>query len=180
MDWEIWTLYLYRLYGCLLCQTWILALCIGSQKGEYSAELYGFFPPQVIDFLHICLPPVSLKSSLETSLVAQWLRILLPMQGTWVRSLVQDDPTCRRATKPVHHNYWAWALEPVSHNSWDCVPQLLKPVHLELVLCNKISYRNEKPAHCNKEEPPLAKARESPCTATKTQRSKIFLNYLKN
>ena len=40
-----------------------------------------------------------------TSLVVQWLRIRLPMQGTWVRSLVQEDPTCRGATKPVRHNY---------------------------------------------------------------------------
>ena len=39
------------------------------------------------------------------SLVAQWLRIRLPMQGTRVRALVREDPTCRRATKPVHHNY---------------------------------------------------------------------------
>ena len=40
-----------------------------------------------------------------TSLVAQWLRIRLPMQGTWVQSLVQEDPTCRVATKPMCHNY---------------------------------------------------------------------------
>ena len=40
-----------------------------------------------------------------TSLVAQWLRICLPLQGTWVQSLVWEDPTCRRATKPMHHNY---------------------------------------------------------------------------
>ena len=39
------------------------------------------------------------------SLVAQWLGICLPMQGTWVQFLVQEDPTCRGATKPVHHNY---------------------------------------------------------------------------
>ena len=39
------------------------------------------------------------------SLVAQWLRIHLPMQGTWVRALVREDPTCRRAAKPVRHNY---------------------------------------------------------------------------
>ena len=39
------------------------------------------------------------------SLVAQWLRIRLPMQGTQIRSLVREDPTCRRATKPVGHNY---------------------------------------------------------------------------
>ncbi|KAJ8786029.1 hypothetical protein J1605_006609 [Eschrichtius robustus] len=38
-------------------------------------------------------------------LVAQWLRIGLPMQETRVRALVWEDPTCRGATKPVSHNY---------------------------------------------------------------------------
>ena len=42
----------------------------------------------------------------------------LPMQGTRVRALVREDPTCRGATKPVHRNYWACALEPVSCNYW--------------------------------------------------------------
>ena len=39
------------------------------------------------------------------SLVAQWLRICLPMQGTRVRALVWEDPTCSGATRPVSHNY---------------------------------------------------------------------------
>ena len=39
-----------------------------------------------------------------TSRVAQWLRIRLPMQGTRVRALVREDPTCRGAAKPVRHN----------------------------------------------------------------------------
>ena len=34
-----------------------------------------------------------------------WLRIRLPMQGTQVRSLVWEDPTCCGAAKPVSHNY---------------------------------------------------------------------------
>ena len=38
-------------------------------------------------------------------LVAQWLRICLPTQGTQVRALVWEDPTCRGATRPVSHNY---------------------------------------------------------------------------
>ena len=42
---------------------------------------------------------------IRASLVAQWLRICLPMQGTLVRALVWEDPTCRGATRPVHHNY---------------------------------------------------------------------------
>ena len=41
----------------------------------------------------------------RASLVAQWLRICLPMQGTRVRALVWEDPTCRGATRPVGHNY---------------------------------------------------------------------------
>ena len=45
------------------------------------------------------------KESCRASLVAQWLRVCLPMQGTWVRALVWEDPTCRGATGPVSHNY---------------------------------------------------------------------------
>ena len=41
----------------------------------------------------------------RASLVAQWLRIRLPMQGTWVQALVWEDPTCCGATKPMRHNY---------------------------------------------------------------------------
>ena len=40
-------------------------------------------------------------------LVVQWLRIHLAVQGTQVRSLVQEDSTGLGATKPVHHNYGA-------------------------------------------------------------------------
>ena len=39
------------------------------------------------------------------SLVAQWLRICLLMQGTRVRALVWEDPTRHGATRPVSHNY---------------------------------------------------------------------------
>ena len=39
------------------------------------------------------------------SLVVQWLRLCLPMQGTRVRALVWEDPTCRVATGPESHNY---------------------------------------------------------------------------
>ena len=48
---------------------------------------------------------VSLHLKFRASLVAQWLRIHLPMQGTRVRALVWEDPTCRGATVPVSHNY---------------------------------------------------------------------------
>jgi len=48
------------------------------------------------------------------------------MQETWIWSLIKEDPTCCIATKPVHHNYWACALEPRSHNYWALKLQLLK------------------------------------------------------
>ena len=44
------------------------------------------------------------NSVLGACLVAQWLRICLPVQGTGVQSLVREDPTCLGATKPVSHN----------------------------------------------------------------------------
>ena len=48
---------------------------------------------------------ISKKGRLGASLVAQWLRICLPMQGTQVRALVWEDPMCRGATRPVSHSY---------------------------------------------------------------------------
>ena len=44
-------------------------------------------------------------NKIGASLVVQWLRIRLPMQGTRVRDLVWKDPTCRGAAGPVSHNY---------------------------------------------------------------------------
>ena len=73
-----------------------------------------------------------------------WLRMSLPMQGTWVPSLVWEEPTCIGATKPVRYNYWACALQPTRRNCWSprtlgptcrnywaCMLQILKPMHLE-------------------------------------------------
>ena len=91
------------------------------------------------------------KQKLRASLVAQRLRICLLMQGTRVRALVWEDPTCCGATRPVRHNYWACA-------SGACAP-------------NKRGRDSERPAHCDEEWPPLAATRESPRTETKTQHS---------
>ena len=45
------------------------------------------------------------KLASRVSLVAQWLRISQPIQGTQVQALVREDPTCHGAAKPVHYNY---------------------------------------------------------------------------
>ena len=73
----------------------------------------------------------------------------LPMEGKWVWSLVREDSTRHRATKPVHHNYTE--------------PKCPRPV-----LGNKRSHCIEKPVRHNKQQPLLAATRESPCTATTT------------
>ena len=59
------------------------------------------------------------------------LRICLPMQETWVQSLVLEDPKQQGATKPMHNN-GTYAL------------QLLKPWGPRTLLHNKRRHCNEK------------------------------------
>ena len=66
-----------------------------------DAEMEG---PEVRGEAEVKDTQVGKRGFTWASLVAQWLRIRLPMQGTWVRALVREDPTCRRATKSVCHN----------------------------------------------------------------------------
>ena len=123
-----------------------------------------------VSFVHI-------KVLVVTSLVVLWLRIHLPVQGTQVRSLVWEDPTCHRATKPVHHSCWA------------CAPQLLKPtlsrVHvLQLLSLHAANTEAHAPRACapQQEKPwqweacvpqrkvaPAHRTRESPHEAMETR-----------
>ena len=48
---------------------------------------------------------IKIKRWPGASLEAQWLGICLSMQRTRVQALVWEDPTCRRATRSVSHNY---------------------------------------------------------------------------
>ena len=58
---------------------------------------------------------------------------------TQVPSLIREDPTCCRATKPMHFSFWTCALGPGSHNYWVSVLQLLKPA------CPRVCASQEKP-----------------------------------
>ena len=77
-------------------------------KGD-SFSKCPFQPPRLLSDKPLCredaasLKPVSKAS--WASLVAQWLRVCLPVRETRVRALVWEDPTCRGATGPVSHNY---------------------------------------------------------------------------
>ena len=79
-----------------LCSSHIL------QHARYTCTLVPLYllTTQVSHFLWVLSRVI-----FGASLVAQWLRICLPMQGTRVRALVWEDPTCRGATRPVSHNY---------------------------------------------------------------------------
>ena len=47
-------------------------------------------------------------SKLKTSLVAQWLRISLPMQEMQVQSLVLEDPLEKEMA--IHSSIFAWTI----------------------------------------------------------------------
>ena len=79
---------------------------VGSSSGSTTYELCSL--GQVISSIWSSISS-SLKLRMGASLVAQWLRICLPMQGTRVRALVWEDPICRGAAGPVSHDYWACA-----------------------------------------------------------------------
>jgi len=81
-------------------------------------------------------------------------RIFQPMQETRVKSPIWEDPTCCRATKPVHPSYWACALEPGNQN-------YQSPEDREPVLCNERSHHSEKSEHHNWRVAPLMATRET-------------------
>ena len=63
---------------------------------------YLFIDPKLIYYTDESVKDYLLlsKINLGASLVVHWLRICLPVQGTWVQFLVQEDPTCVRQLSP--------------------------------------------------------------------------------
>ena len=84
-------------------------------KGDGNSRFLCQVVSSKFGHIYICpIPHALLKCNVDilptkgrvwAFLVAQWLRIRLPMQGARVRILVREDPTCRRATKPMCDNY---------------------------------------------------------------------------
>ena len=88
----------------------------------------------------------------------------LPMQETWVQSLIWENPTCHEAAKPVHHKSWAWALEPWNQSYWAHEPMshnYQSPSALEPAL-HKRSLHNEQPVRTTTKSPPLTTTRGKP------------------
>ena len=93
-----------------------LRWCVSLPGVTLPASAWFLLPHAMLWFIK----ETCVKMDLWASLVAQWLRICLPMQGTRVRALVWEDPACRGATGPVSHNCWACA-------SGACAPQQERP-----------------------------------------------------
>ena len=95
------------------------------------------------------------------------------MPGTWVRSLIREDPTCHRATQPVHHNYGACALR-------DCKAQLLSP-HAAAAEAWTPVLRNKKSHHsgslcASTREKPAQQQWSSTVNKKKKGQSGFFIN----
>ena len=78
-------------------------------------------------------------------------------KGRGFHPCIWEESTCHRAAEPMSHNYWA------------CTLQRLKLVHLQPVLCNKKSHRNEKLSNTTRQQSPPFATRESPRATVKTQ-----------
>ena len=65
----------------------------------------------------ICIPGTVKNNRIGAFLVVQWLRIHLPMQRTWVPSLVRKDFMCCGVTKLMGHNYGALESVPCSREA---------------------------------------------------------------
>ena len=148
---------------------------LGHLSGQWQSSLNmniylaTFFPPPpklvkaslpvllviLTSFSYVPIANHPIEVGIETSLVGQWLEICLPMQGTWVRSLVQEDSTCCWATKPMCHNHWSLSA--------------LEPVHYP-----ERSHRNERPAlHSLRVVPPRCNLRKPPCSSEDPAQPKI-------
>ena len=108
--------------GILMLITTELEVLYGRNKGRLEGKFHipGWENTITTNFSKLIYTIKFLLKNCGASLVAQWLRVCLPMQGTRVRALVWEDPTCHGATGPVSHSYWACA-------SGACAPQQERP-----------------------------------------------------
>ena len=90
-----------------------------------------------------------LKEERRASLVVQWLRIHLAAQGSLVRSLVQEDPTRCRTTKPKCHTIEPAPWSPWATNTEAHAPQPLKPACHGAHAAQQKKPPHKKPVHCS-------------------------------
>ena len=108
------------------------------------------------------------------------VRICLQVQGTHVRSLIWEDPTCLEATKPTHHNYWACALETAScseRSRW-CTLQLESSPHLPQLQKAYEKQQRPRAAIINWKDPKSCKTQHSQITTNIFKKTPKLRNVL--
>ena len=76
-----------------------------TQLGNGKAKILNSYIHRLPNPCSLHNPKVPFKNKYPWAfLVVYWLAIFQPMQETWVRSLVREDPTRLGAPKPMHHN----------------------------------------------------------------------------
>ena len=82
------------LYKCI----YIKLLVIGSYSLQnlqfLNTDFNKYFLRDGREIIKVRLEVFKTSSGTVVPLVVQWIGICLPIQGTWVRSLVQEDSTC--------------------------------------------------------------------------------------
>ena len=71
-----------------------------SQKGRGAATWHTVGASYFFNDFHVVVN----NRKVRASLVGQWIRIRLAMQGTLVQFMVPEDPTCLGTTKLLRHN----------------------------------------------------------------------------
>ena len=113
----------------------------------------------------------------RNSLVVQRLRICLPLQGTLVKTLVQEDSTCRGASKPTHHDCWTCALGPRATTTEPMCRHYQSPCALEPMLGNERSHCKRSLHIATSKQPLLTVTTEKPSKQQRPSRhSQKYIN----
>ena len=125
---------------------WLSSCIIYCRETELHAPKLPDLKKQTLVYHHFCRSGIQAwfsqtQSSCEgTSLVVQWLRIRLTVQGTQVQSLVWEDRTCCGATKPVPQESQCSARKTPLMPQRSCVPQLRPDKAKEIHIKKKVSH----------------------------------------
>ena len=156
--------------GCSLHKD--LAFCVSNLadgKARYVAPRYKPFPGPPLgcqgfarNWFWPCLTQGQAYYGFRSgaSLVAQWLRIHLPMRGAWVWSLAWEDSTRHGAAKPMRHSYWDCALTPGSRSYW------------ATLRARALQEGSEEPTHHNERK--LAHSKEDPVQQKKKKKHTVL------
>ena len=96
-----------------------------SRQWNYIFKYWGWedCQPKIL-----CTGKCLSKMKVRTSLVVQRLGICLPVQGTWVWSLIQEDPPCHGISNPMHQTTEPTCCNTECRVSRACPLQQEKPL----------------------------------------------------